>query len=168
MLKYFKENSQNALVAAVLTSIISAFASGWSVYQTYYYATATQDRQVRLEQISKFDNNSSQLIDAGGQFVEAINSSNKDLAGAKVKMRTVVASQLHDSENLRKFFDGRVSKLVTEYQAAISELNDSAQKTSSVIEMRPWTESFGRALDAKATLSGQLYTSVGKSKSDPS
>ncbi len=164
MLKYLKDNAQNALVAAVITSIISAGASGWSVYMTYYYSTATQDRQVRLEQISKFDTNSSQLIDAGGQFVAAINSNNKDLNGAKVKMRTVVASQLHDSENLRKFFDVRINKLVTDYQTALSDLNDVAQKTSSPIEMRPWSESFGRALDAKATLSTQLYTSIGKGR----
>ncbi|SEI08880.1 hypothetical protein [Tardiphaga sp. OK245] len=168
MFKYLKDNSQNALVAAVLTSVISAVAALVSVYMTYHYSTATQDRQVRLEQISKFDANSSQLIDAGGQFVAAINSNNKDLSGAKVKMRTVVASQLHDSENLRKFFDGRVNKLVTDYQAAISDLNDVAQKTASPMEMRPWAESFGRALDAKASLSTQLYTSVGKSKAGTS
>ena len=164
MLKYLKDNSQNALIAAVVTSLISAGATGWSVYMTYSYSTATQDRQVKLEQISKFDGNSSQLIDAGGQFVAAINSNNKDLSAVKVKMRTVVASQLHDSENLRKFFDGRINKLVTDYQTAISDLNDVAQKTSSPMEMRPWVESFGRALDAKASLSTQLYTSIGKSK----
>jgi hypothetical protein len=79
-------------------------------------------------------------------------------------MRTVVATQIHDSENLRKFFDGKVDKLVSEYQSAIAELNDVAQKTSNVAEMRPWTESFGRALDAKANLSTQLYSSVGKVK----
>jgi hypothetical protein len=164
MLTYFKENAQNALIASVIASVISAASAVGCVYMTYYYSTATQDRQVKLEQISKFDGNSSQLIDAGGQFVAAINSNNKDLSGAKVKMRTVVASQLHDSENLRKFFDGRINKLVTDYQTAISDLNDVAQKTSSATEMRLWVESFGRALDAKASLSTQLYTSVGKSK----
>jgi hypothetical protein len=164
MLKYLKDNAQNALIAAIVTALISAATTGWSVYMTFYYATAAQDRQVRLEQISKFDTNSSQLIDAGGQFVAAINAENDDLNGAKMKLRTVVASQLHDSENLRKFFDGHIDALVNEYQSALSDLNDIAQKTSSPVEMRPWAESFGRALDAKASLSSQLYTSVGKVK----
>ena len=168
MLRYFKENAQNALIASVVASVISAASALGCVYMTYYYSTATQDRQVRLEQISKFDGNSAQLIDAGGQFVAAINSNNKDLNGAKVKMRTVVASQLHDSENLRKFFDGGINKLVTDYQAAISDLNDVAQKTASPMEMRPWAESFGRALDAKAILSTQLYSSIGRPRAGTS
>ena len=104
MLRYFKENAQNALIASVAASIISAASALGCVYVTFQYSTAIQDRQVRLEQISKFDSNSAQLIDAGGEFIAAINTSNKDMSGVRVKMRTVVASQLHDSENLRKFF----------------------------------------------------------------
>jgi hypothetical protein len=163
MFGFIREKSENVSVAAIITSALSAVASIVCVYLTYQYATSTQDRQVRLEQVSKFDTNSSQLIEAGGQFIAAIND-NKDLSGAKVKMRTVVASQIHDSENLRKFFDGPVSQLVSDYQSAISELNDVAQKTSNPTEMRPWTESFGRALDAKASLSTQLYSTIGKTK----
>jgi hypothetical protein len=164
MLRYFKENAQNALIASVAASIISAASALGCVYVTFQYSTAIQDRQVRLEQISKFDSNSAQLIDAGGEFIAAINTSNKDMSGVRVKMRTVVASQLHDSENLRKFFDGRVNKLVTDYQSAISDLNNVAQNASGPMDMRLWAESFGRALDAKAMLSAQLYMSIGSGK----
>ena len=165
MLKYFKENAQNALIASVVASVISALSALGCVLVTFHYSTAIQDRQVRLEQISKFDSNNAQLIDAGGDFIAAINASAKDMNGVRVKMRTIVASQLHDSENLRKFFDGRVNKLVTEYQSAISDLNNVAQNTSAPTDMRLWSESFGRALDAKATLSTQLYMDVGSGKS---
>jgi hypothetical protein len=79
----------------------------------------------------------------------------------KLKVRTVVANQIQDAENLRKLFDGRIDKVASEYQSALLEFNQVAEKTDSVTNMRPWVESFGRVLDLKAALSKQLSISMG-------
>ena len=124
------------------------------MYLTYSYGKAAQDRQVRLEQISKFDATSMQIIEAAGAFIVAINNEH-DLGPSRAKLSAALATQIHDSRSLENTFEG-ADRIVREYQDAIAELNQIAQKTASANDMRPWTESFGRVLDYKAALSNRL------------
>jgi hypothetical protein len=160
MTSFLEKHSQNAILAAVLTSILAIVTSLGSVFFTYYFTTASQDRQLKIEQVSKFDGTSAQLIDAAGLFIDAINAK-QDLATARLKVRTVVATQIQDTETLRKIFDGKIEALINDYQSALEEFNQVAEKTASVTEMRPWAESFGRVLDTKSTLSHGLSNAIG-------
>jgi hypothetical protein len=160
---FIKEHSQNAILGALIASALALVGSVVSVYMTYHYAIVAQDRQVRLEQLSKFDASSSQIVEAAGSFINAIND-NKDLLSAKQKLSAILATQIHDTEGFRILYGKKIDTLVGNYQTAIIELNQAAQKTLSVTEMRPWTESFGRVLDAKTNLIRGLYSEAGVRK----
>jgi hypothetical protein len=160
MKQWLKDHSQNMIIAAVVTSVLAAIVSIGSAVVSYELGKMSQDRQAKIEQVSKFESSNGQIIAAGGQFIAAINS-NKELDSAKLKLSTVVATQIHESESLRGIFDSKVNASVTDYQTALLELNSVAQKTTSSVEMRLWAESFGRALDAKSNLSQQLNNAVG-------
>lgn len=152
MARFLERHASNAILAAILTSVLAFAGSIVSVYLSYHFATVAQDRQARIEQITKFDAASAQLIEAAGSFINAINGK-QDLEPSRLKVRTAVANQISQTEVLRNLFDGDISKIVGEYQDALSEFNKVAEKTETVTEMRPWAESFGRVLDLKAALS---------------
>ena len=160
MLDFIKRHEANAVLAALITSVLALFSGVGSAWLTYHYNTQSQDRQARLEQVSKFDGANGELIAAAGAFINAIND-NKDLEPARRQLSSVLANQIYSVENLQKFFNGNVGKLAREYQQAVSELNQVAQKTNTVTEMRPWTEGFGRVLDTKSALSRELYVALG-------
>jgi hypothetical protein len=48
---FFERHKDNAMLATVLASMVSLFASGFSVYYTYTAGVMTQDRQAKLEAI---------------------------------------------------------------------------------------------------------------------
>jgi hypothetical protein len=147
---------KHGILTAMLTSILSLAGTGYSVFQTSNF----QERQVAIEQISKFDAANSPLVDAAGAFIAAVNAS-KDVSDARLKIRTVVAGQVQDIQTLRKTFDRDVLRLVDEYQQALLEFVRIADRTSTVTEMRPWAESFGRVLDTRTALSNGMATSLG-------
>jgi hypothetical protein len=151
---------RDAILAALLTGLIAIAAAAFSGYLSYHYGTVSQDRQVRLDQIAKFDSASSQLIEAAGSFVTAING-HQDLDPSRLKVRIAVANELQQADGLRRIFGGGIDKLVTDYQGALTEFNQVADKTRSVTDMRPWAESFGRVLDVKSDLSKELSVSMG-------
>jgi len=159
--EFIEKHESNAILAALIASVLALLGTVCSNYLTYYYNNQSQDRQVKLEQISKFDASSVQLVAAAGAFINAINSNNNDLEVARKQLSFVIASQIYTSEDLTRAYGPGVGPVVKEYEAALSDLNQTAQKTSSVTEMRAWSETFGRALDAKAVLTNQLYTAVG-------
>ena len=145
-------------MAAILTSVLSLGGSGLSVYFSYH----AQDRQVRIEQVSKFDAASNNLLEAAGVFIAAINAGKQqDIDAARIKVRTVVAGQIQDTEIFRNTFDGGVTSLINQYQTALGQFSQVAENTKSVIEMRPWVESFGRVLDSRRALSVALSRELG-------
>ena len=160
MIEFLRKHRDSALVAAILTSIFSVVGSGVSAYYSYQASKITQDRQTRLEQLSKFDASSSQIIETSSAFITAINE-NKDVEAARQKLGAVLATQIYEVDNITKFYDGKVSKIAKEYQDALIEMNQVAKKTTSVTEMRIWTESFGRVLDVKSVLSKEPYLALG-------
>lgn len=159
--EFIKKHESNAILAALIASVLALAGTGLSNYLTFYYNGQSQDRQVKLEQISKFDASSVQLVAAAGSFINAINNNNKGLEEAKRQLSSVIASQIYTSEDFARAYGSGVSPIVKEYQAALTDLNRTAQKTSSVTEMRAWSETFGRVLDSKAQLSDGLYAAVG-------
>jgi uncharacterized membrane-anchored protein YhcB (DUF1043 family) len=161
MPSFFERHSQNAIAAALLASVIAVVIGVASLYLTVHYNKVSQDRQARLEQVAKFDQSTQQIIDAAQSFVSSINDNNKGLDPAKVKLRTVIASEINETDNITRFLDKSARDRGEQYQTALQELNDVAQKTSGITDMRPWAESFGRVLDNKALLSRELYTELG-------
>jgi hypothetical protein len=161
MPSFFEKHSQNAIAAALVTSILAAIIGIASIFLTVHYNKITQDRQARLEQVAKFDQSTQQIIDAAQAFISALDDNNKGLDPAKLRLRTVIASEINETENIARFFDKDVKLRAQKYQDSLDEFNDMAQKTSSVTDFRPWSESFGRVLDNKAVLSGKIYTTLG-------
>jgi hypothetical protein len=160
MANFLKRHEQNALLAALIGAAAAILIGIVSIVLTVYFNNETQDRQLRLEQVSKFDASSQQVIDAGASFIAAINN-NRGLAPAREKLSAVVAAQIHETDKITKFFDDRVQQRAGRYENALSELNEVAQRTSSAADMRTWTETFGRVLDANSTLSRALYYNMG-------
>jgi hypothetical protein len=159
---FLQKHSQNVMLATIIASAFSVIVTLGNAGFTIYATSASQDRQVRIEQLSKFDSASQALLEAAGVFITAVNTNNvKDIDAARLKVRTVVATQIQDTEVLKKTFNGKVASLVDGYQGALAEFNRNAQQTASVTDMRPWAESFGRVLDSRTALSQALSVSLG-------
>jgi hypothetical protein len=133
---FFERHSQNAIAAALVTSVVAVVIGIVSIFLTVHYNNVSQDRQARLEQIAKFDQSTQQIIDAAQSFISAINDNSKGLDPAKIKLRTVIASEINETGNIARFFDQGVKQRAETYQTVLEELNDVAQKTSGVTDMR--------------------------------
>lgn len=157
---FIQKHQSNAILAAVLASALALGGTVVGNILTYYYNVQTQDRQVRLEQISKFDTSSADLVTAAGAFINAIND-NKDLDAARKQVSSVVATQIYTSEDLRRTYGDDVARIIKDYQAALTDLNKTSGRTASATEMRVWSETFGRVLDTKAELSEQIHGNIG-------
>jgi hypothetical protein len=161
--EFIQKHQSNAILAALVASVLALGGTVLSNYLTYYYNVQSQDRQVKLEKVSRFDASSAELIAAAGVFINAINDS-KDLEAARKQLSSVVASQIYNSQDLGAVYGNDVGGTIREYQTALTELNQTSQKTSSATEMRAWSETFGRVLDTKAVLSEQLYGALGSGR----
>jgi hypothetical protein len=162
MTQFLEKHSQNAIIASLFAGAFSVLVSGFSIYLTVHYNSVSQERQARFEQITKFDQSTQAVIDAGGAFIAAINSDDlKALAAARSKLTTALATQMRETDDITKFFDKKAQRRASQYQSALEELNRVAQKTGGVTEMRPWVESFGHVLDTKSMLSHELYSQLG-------
>lgn len=162
MFKFIEAHKENAIIASLFAAAISVVVSIVSAYFTIHYNFVAQDRQTRLEQIKLFDQSSQSLIDASGAFIAAINDNDaKGLSAARTKLSAILAAQMNETDSLSKFLAPTAQNKATQYQSALDEFNKIAQKTAQVTDMRPWAESFGRAIDAKNELSREIYTQLG-------
>jgi len=93
-------------------------------------------------------------------FISAINNK-QDLSNPKEKIKMLAASQIGETENLRKFFPE--DNVVTKYQDALSRFSTVAANTFDATQMKDWVESFGSVIDSKSTLSKELYGKLGVS-----
>lgn len=160
LLNFLTRNSQNASIAATVGSLLALVGSVVSAIVSYHYSIVTQTRQAQLEQLSKFEASTSQIIEAGGQFIDAINTK-RDLAPIRVKFSAVLASQLSEVQGVARVFEISSNKPLKTYEDALIDLNQTLRRTSGPDEMRPWAESFGRTLDSKSELSKVLYELIG-------
>ncbi|HEX4055943.1 MAG TPA: hypothetical protein VHX86_16895 [Tepidisphaeraceae bacterium] len=164
MTSLLERHKDNALVASIIGNVIMVVATIFCVYLTYHYGSATQDRQVRLDQLARFQASTDAITNVSGQFIAAINDK-KNLAPVKVQFNAVLGSQLVQVQELSRLFSNDAEP-VKEYEDAIEQLSDAVERTSSVTEMSPWAHSFGRVLDAKTNLSSRLFERLGvKSRS---
>ncbi len=163
---FFEKHAQNALIGAIITSILALLTGIVSIWLTVHFNDLAQVRQLRLEQITKFDQSGQQIVEAASAFIVAINDKDsKALGSARLKLNAVLAGQAHDTENIARFFDQQAKKKAKDYQSALEELSQIAQRTNDVTEMRLWAETFGRVLDSKSNLSRELYTQLGAASS---
>jgi oligoendopeptidase F len=163
MSTFLERHSQNAILASIVASVVAIIVAIGSVAFTVHSNKVAQDRQARLEQIAKFDQSTQQIIDAAQSFIYAVND-NKGLDPARSKLKTIVASEIHQTDDISRFFDPRAQKIAESYQTVLEELSDVSQHTSNVTEMRLWAETFGKVLDTKSVLSTELYSQLGIKK----
>lgn len=143
-----------AIVIAVFGALISIAVSVGSGLWSYHVNMATQNRQTQIERVDKFSNNSS-LSEAAAAFIGAMQAS-RDLSPAREKFASAIGQQVISTNDLKVSSSATTLRLVQQYQASLQELAGLTQKVGQPTEMRPWAESFGRALDNRATLSDQL------------
>jgi hypothetical protein len=150
--------SRNPNKVAISIAIISAFVSiGTSVgtgVWTYHLNMVTQSHQVAIDRVEKFTSNAG-LVEAAASFISAMNAS-RDLATSREKFSAVIGQQIITTNDLRTAMSPRAIDLTKRYQTALLELGGLTQKIDQPAEIRPWAESFGRALDARSALAEQL------------
>jgi hypothetical protein len=132
-------------IASILVSVPSAWLS-------YHYSTVSQDRQLKIEQIFKFESSSAQIVEAVGDFVAALNA-RSDLAEAKKRIAASTTNEIDASEHLHSLFP-KVND-IEKYMDALAEFNKVSQSTSSAMDIKPWMESLDKmnGLRHKATKS---------------
>jgi len=146
-----------APLLALFFSFLSLFGTIYNTYAAYVYTLKAQDRQIAIEAIVRLDHSSNMIGEVGRVFIAAINTQG-DLAASRSKMADFASRQLLEVENLKRIF--KDNRAIVSYQNAIVELVASSQRVSTPVEMRPWVENFGRAIDAKGELVGSLFDSV--------
>jgi len=121
---FFEKHAQNALIGAIITSILALLTGIVSIWLTVHFNDLAQVRQLRLEQITKFDQSGQQIVEAASAFIVAINDKDsKALGSARLKLNAVLAGQAHDTENIARFFDQQAKKKAKDYQSALEELS---------------------------------------------
>jgi hypothetical protein len=156
--KFISAQSQNAILAAVVASFIALVGTGANAYYTIAYAIAAQQKQVKFEAVTKFVLSSGKIVEIGGGFIAALNDS-RDLSKPRGEIRNFAATQIDETENLRKFFPSTPD--LVKYQDAVSDFSTVAEKTSTPTEMRRWAESLDKVMVSKSILSNDLYKQLG-------
>lgn len=159
MWNFLTTHAQSALAVALISSAISLLGSGMSVYFTYTTSLSAQDRQAGRESVQKFDATNSQLLEAGGDFIDALNNS-KDLQAAKAKIRTAAAQQIYEIGNIKILLGKDRQPLINEYQSAIADFNNITQGLKSVGDIGSWAERYGRVLDLKSDISKEARSKL--------
>src|ERR1700730_2557687 len=108
----------------------------------------TQTRQARIDRVDKFTSNSG-LVEAAAAFISAMNAA-RDLSAAREKFSSAIGQQIVTTNDLRTSMSPKALDLTKRYQTALLELGGLTQKIDKPTEIRPWAESFGRALDARS------------------
>jgi hypothetical protein len=146
--------------ASTIASYLSLAISVLTIAVTYQMNVTMQNRQIQNDRIDKFSNSSTSLMEAAAVFVSAMNAA-ADLKPARDKFAAAIGQQIIASNDLKVVSGANSEKLFSDYQNALLELSRTVQRVSNPTEMRPWAESFGRALDARASLTRQLQSQIG-------
>lgn len=157
MLAFINRMAQSPLYAPIVSGVVSLLISVPSAYLSYHYATVTQDRQIKLEQVFKFDASASQIVEATSDFIAALNT-HRDLANSKEKIRNSTTKEILDSEQLRPLFP--VTALLNDYVQALREFNKISQTTATPSDIRLWTESFDKVIASRDKLSQNLKNAI--------
>jgi hypothetical protein len=165
MRDFIKRHEANALLAALVASVFSIIVGSGSVYYTYISSIKTQDRQAKLEALANFEQDSSKVVDAVGEFILVINSSKdapetqKKLYETRKTIMLLTAKQIGQAQGLQRFFVS--NRELDAYVEYLEEFNRTAQDTNGPTEMRPLVEGFGRINDTKTIISRELYSKLG-------
>jgi hypothetical protein len=143
-----------AISIAILSAVVSIGISVGSGVWTYHLNMVTQSRQAKIDRVDKFTANAG-LVDAAAAYISAMNAA-RDLAAAREKFSSAIGQQIVATNDLRTAMSPKAVDLTKRYQTALLELGGLTQKIDQPTEMRPWAESFGRALDARSALAEQL------------
>jgi hypothetical protein len=155
---FVEKHSANAVIAALIGSLFGNLFGLGGIAFTYYSNISSQNKQIKTDALARFDQSTGSIIMVGGEFISAINNA-KDLAKEKEKVKALAATQIGETENLRKFFP--YNNDLTAYEDVLAKFSDVADKTSDATQMKAWAESFGNVIDSKSNLSRALYTKVG-------
>jgi hypothetical protein len=150
--------AQHPAGAAVLGGLPAAIVSIICVIITIVNNSSSQNRQVELDLVAKFDQSSNQIVNAGSMFLSAINNS-KNLDESKKFIATLSGTQIIETESLKHAF-GDVAE-IDSYQNAVKEFQTVASSTRSAEDIKVWAESFGKVVDAKISLTNKLYNKLG-------
>ncbi|MBF9233397.1 hypothetical protein [Microvirga alba] len=159
MMAFLARHAQGALFAALLTSGLSLVGSLGNLYLTYRVGLATQDRQAQQDRIKQFEASTSQIIDASGDFIAALNSA-KDLQPAKAKLRAAMAQQIYETEGLKNLVPGGYPRTLKDYENAVTDFNNISQALISPKDIAVWSERFGRVMDLKKLLVENLRSKL--------
>jgi hypothetical protein len=146
------------MIAGIVGGLPATIVAVVCVFLTYNNTVASQNRQIQIDLIARFDQSSNQIVDAGTMFLSAI-TENKDLGPAKKVIASLAGRQLLETQDLLRAF-GDEKKVLT-YQDALKEFNTIADGTQSAADIKGWAESFGHVIDAKIALTDSLYKKIG-------
>jgi len=158
MLQLLRNFLSHPFGAAFAGGLIPGVLSIVCVVMTYNYGVDLQRKQSRLDQIVRFDQSSTQVVEAGGQMIATLNQG-KDLASPKQSISALVAKQLMEAHELKRFFPA--NKEVGFYEEAIIDFNKTSKSMKSVEDIKAFGESFGRVIDARDGLTKSLFKEIG-------
>lgn len=158
MFKWIQNNRDNALVAAVIASILALIISILGNIVNYYVTSASQNRQAPLEELVRFSQATDKSLAAGQDFIRALNESG-DLAAAKEKIGSESTNVALESERIREFYSNK--ELLDSYLSALQEFRRTTQTTNSVADIGAWVASFDRLVIARNKLLAALNKSLG-------
>ncbi|WP_156375670.1 hypothetical protein [Methylobacterium sp. Leaf125] len=162
MLNFLGRHIQSALAVALVGSLIATGTSLYTAYVTFQYQSASQDRQIMVDRVNKFDSSGSEIVEAISTFLKALNA-RQELSDSKEKFRSVLSQQVQEAESLNTFLGGVQRKRITDYQSAVINFNKQVQSFSNQDDIGNWVENVGRLLDTRRNLVRYIQTDLKRS-----
>jgi hypothetical protein len=158
MINWIRNNQSNAVLSAVIASVLAVLISFGSVTATYFMNNAQQTRQTHLEEVVKFNQATDRVFLAGGEFVNAVNNA-KNVEEAKEKIQSETANVILEAERLKSFFHDQAA--LESYLSSVQEFDRVAQSTSGASDIGAWVASFDKMIDARRRLVDAVNKSQG-------
>jgi len=156
--KHFAEHSLvSALVGAVAAAAVGAPISYWVAMSTI---APSQDRQMRLEQVTEFSASADQFLSLGTQIVPRLNVGG-DLSGAKVAIADASGQQSVTAEGLLSVFGPKVSVQAASYQAALANFVTTTNDLQGPEQIRDWAEAFDGVVTAQREFKMSMNSELG-------
>jgi hypothetical protein len=150
---FIVKHRDSALVAAVITGVLSTIISIGTAVFSYETSIMVQKHQIKVDALNKFDESGASVVTAAGEFISAINDA-KNLDAPKKQIRDLAAKRILDASLLLKVFPGDHD--ITEYEDAIGRFDEIAQRTNGPTEMKDWVEALDEVIVKQSDLVRKL------------
>lgn len=160
--EFLGHNAAAAVIGAVASAVVSLPVSYWVAVTT---SAPNQDRQMRLEQATKFASGAGDFLNLGLQIVPRLNSQ-APLDQTKIAIADESGKQAINAQALIEVFGPSLKTEASDYQTALNQFVRTTNRLKAADQIKEWATAYDGVVTTQNALTKRMYTIL-KVKPEP-